>query len=100
MAIDAAPVAGAEIKAASPMQGYTRRNAAQVNNVLLFDKLIHLRTTETTAAWSEEHDIGKLGTYLNDTVLRPLPVRKYGWRVSISPDRMQAARRSGGSRAQ
>jgi hypothetical protein len=100
MAIGAALVAGAEIKAASPMLGYTRRNAAQVNNVLLFDKLIRSRTTETTAAWSEEHDIGKLGTHLDDAVLRPPPVRKFRWRASISPDRMQAARRSGGSRAQ
>jgi hypothetical protein len=40
MAIGAALVADAEIKAASPMLGYTRRIAAQVNNVLLFDKLI------------------------------------------------------------
>jgi len=55
MAIGAAPVAGAGIKAASPMLGYTCRNAAQVNNVLLFEKLIRLRTTETTAAWSEDH---------------------------------------------
>jgi hypothetical protein len=49
MAIGAPLVAGAEIKAGSPMLGYTRQNAAQVNNVLLFDKLIRLRKTETTA---------------------------------------------------
>jgi hypothetical protein len=78
MAMGAALIAGAEIKAASPMLGYTRRNAAQVNNVLQFDKLIRLRTTETTAAWSEEHDVGKLGTYPNDAVLRPPPVRNTG----------------------
>jgi len=61
---------------------------AQVNNVLPFDKLIHLRTTETAAAWGEEYDICKLGTYVNDAVLGAPPVRKYSWRASISPDRM------------
>ena len=85
MAIGAALVAGSEIKAATRMLGYTCRRAAQVNNVLPFDKLIHLRRTETAAAWNEEHDIGKLGTYLNDAVLGAPPVRKYRWRASVSP---------------
>jgi hypothetical protein len=48
---------------------------AQVNNVLPFDKLIHLRTTETTAAWDEEYDIGKLVTYVDDAVLGAPPVQ-------------------------
>jgi hypothetical protein len=63
VAIGAALVAADVAKAAS-LQGYTCRNTAQVNNVLPFDKLIHLRTTETATAWTEEHDIGELVAHL------------------------------------
>jgi hypothetical protein len=74
MDIDAALVAASAAKAASRLLGYTYRNAAQVNNVLPFDKLIHLRTTGTAAAWGEAHDIGELVTHLNDAALGAPPV--------------------------